>query len=131
MSVMTGVLKMNKESVFSDLNNILVYSVIDKGYSEYFGFTEEETKELLNYYNLELSTEVKEMYGGYNFNKVDIYNPWSILNYAKSKELNSYSINDSEKEFIMNLIRDTNDNVKITIEKLVQKKNCYLTMMKK
>lgn len=122
MSIMTGVLRISKESLFSDLNNVMVYSIINKGYNEYFGFTSKETKELLNYYDLELNNKVKEMYDGYNFNGVDIYNPWSILNYAYEKELVPYWINTSGNELIMNLIKNTSDNVKITIEKLIQKK---------
>ena len=90
MAIMTGVLRVSKESLFSDLNNVDVYSIVNKEYNEYFGFTEKETKELLEYYGLELTSEVKNMYDGYNFNGVDIYNPWSILNYASRKELVSY-----------------------------------------
>lgn len=127
MSIMTGVLRISKESLFSDLNNVKVYSIISKEYNEYFGFTTNETKELLEYYGLELNEEVKNMYDGYNFNGVDIYNPWSILNYADEKELVPFWINTSGNELIMNLIRNTNDNIKITIEKLIQKEELLFT----
>ena len=82
-AIMTGVLRVSKESLFSDLNNVEVYGIIDKSYNEAFGFTSDETKELLNYYDLELNDDVKNMYDGYNFNGSEIYNPWSIINYAK------------------------------------------------
>ena len=74
-SVLTGVLRVSKESLFSDLNNIDVYSIIDEKYNEYFGFTESETKELLEYYDLKLDRKVKKMYNGYNFGGIDIKTP--------------------------------------------------------
>ena len=126
-AVMTGVLRVSKESLFSDLNNVDVYSIVNKEYNEYFGFTENETKELLEYYNLELTKEVKDMYDGYNFNGVDIYNPWSILNYANRKELVPYWINTSGNELIMNLIRNPNDDIKVAIENLIQGKSLLFT----
>ena len=75
MGILTGVLKVSKESIFSDLNNLEVYSIIDDSYEEYFGFTESETKELLEYYDLSLTKKAKEMYNGYDFGGTPIYNP--------------------------------------------------------
>ena len=89
-AVMTGVLRVSKESLFSDLNNVKVYSIMDDSYNESFGFTERETKELLEYYNLELNYDVKNMYDGYNLSGAEIYNQWSILNYEFDKKLNQY-----------------------------------------
>ena len=76
--MLTGIQRVAKENIFSDLNNLDVYTVIDNDYSEYFGFSIEETKELLKYYDLELDEEVKEMYDGYKMGDKEIYNPWSI-----------------------------------------------------
>lgn len=119
MAIMTGVLRVNKESLFSDLNNVKVYSIIDEKYNEFFGFTESETKALLKYYNLELTSEVKDMYDGYNFSGLSIYNPWSILNYADTKKLLPW-VNTSGNELIKDILRKTPDNIKVIIEKLLQ-----------
>ena len=75
-AMLTGIQRVAKENIFSDLNNLDVYTVIDNDYSEYFGFSIEETKELLEYYDLELNDEVKEMYDGYKMGDKEIYNPW-------------------------------------------------------
>ena len=120
MAIMTGVLRVNKESLFSDLNNVKVYSIIDEKYNEFFGFTESETKALLKYYNLELTSEVKDMYDGYNFSGLSIYNPWSILNYADTKKLLPFWVNTSGNELIKDILRKTPDNIKVIIEKLLQ-----------
>ncbi len=121
MAIMTGVLRVSKESLFSDLNNIKVYGIVEKQYNEYFGFTEEETKELLKDYDLELTDDVKNMYDGYNFNDLSIYNPWSIINYANDKTLIPYWVNTSGNELIIDTIKKTSDNIKVSIEKLLQK----------
>ena len=120
LAIMTGVLRVSKESLFSDLNNVKVYSIIDDKYNEFFGFTESETKELLKYYNLELNSEVKGMYDGYNFSGLSIYNPWSILNYADTKKLLPFWVNTSGNELIKDILRKTPDNIKVIIEKLLQ-----------
>lgn len=120
LAIMTGVLRVSKESLFSDLNNVKVYSIIDEKYNEFFGFTESETKELLKYYNLELTSEVKGMYDGYNFCGLSIYNPWSILNYADTKKLLPFWVNTSGNELIKDILRKTPDNIKVIIEKLLQ-----------
>lgn len=120
LAIMTGVLRVSKESLFSDLNNVKVYSIIDEKYNEFFGFTESETKELLKYYNLELTSEVKDMYDGYNFSGLSIYNPWSILNYADTKKLLPFWVNTSGNELVKDILRKTPDNIKVIIEKLLQ-----------
>ena len=106
-AVMTGVLRVSKESLFSDLNNVDVYNMIDKDYNEYFGFTEKETNELLDYYGLNLNDDVKNMYDGYNFGGIEIYNPWSILKYAERKEL------------IIKVIKNCEPDIKVKIEKIL------------
>ena len=73
-------------------------------YSEYFGFSIEETKELLEYYDLELNDEVKEMYDGYKMGDKEIYNPWSILNYARRKVLVPYWVNTSANTMLKQAI---------------------------
>ncbi len=120
MGVMTGVLRVSKESIFSDLNNPKIYDMMSPTYNEAFGFTEEETKELLEYYGLELTSNVKAMYDGYNFMGASIYNPWSILNYAEDHILKSYWMNTSGNELIIQLLNKTNEENKLEIEKLIQ-----------
>ena len=102
-AVMTGILRVSKESIFSDLNNVDIYTTVDTQFDEYFGFNENETKQLLKEYNLELNEEVKRMYDGYVFGQQEIYNPWSILNYANRKTLQPYWINTSSDELLRQL----------------------------
>lgn len=79
---MTGILRVAKESIFSGLNNLKVNSLLDNAYSQYFGFTKEEVKEILDYYDFtDKYEEVCEWYDGYLFGKTEIFNPWSVINY--------------------------------------------------
>lgn len=102
--VLTGIQRIAKENIFSGLNNLVVESVIDSQFNEYFGFTEEEALALLQENSMQLTKEVKEMYNGYNFGGKAIYNPWSILNYTKVKKLNSYWVNTASNAMIKELI---------------------------
>ncbi len=79
---MTGILRVAKESIFSGLNNLMIYSILDKKYSEYFGFVEEEVKEMARYYESEDKLdEICEWYDGYRFGNINIFNPWSVMNH--------------------------------------------------
>ena len=120
MGVMTGILRVSKESIFSDLNNPKIYDMMSPAYNEAFGFTEKETKELLEYCGLELTNDVKNMYDGYNFSGTSIYNPWSVLNYAEDHILQPYWMNSSGNELIKKLLNNINNKNKITIEKLLK-----------
>lgn len=103
-AVLTGIQRVAKENIFSGLNNLEVNTVSTKAYSQFFGLTSEETSTMLQEYELELTREVKQMYDGYRFGNEEIYNPWSILNYVKSKELRPYWINTSSNQLILDLI---------------------------
>lgn len=127
LGVMTGVLRVSKESIFSDLNNVKIYGVMDRAYNEAFGFTEKETKKLLEYYGLSLTEEIKNYYDGYNFAGLSIYNPWSILNYAADKELKSYWINTSSNDLIRKLLGSTTEENKIVIENLLKGESVSFT----
>ena len=82
---LTGILRVAKESIFSDLNNIVINSILDERYSEYFGFTEDEVKEMLKYYkNKGKYKEVCDWYDGYRFGNLEIFNPWSLVNYVSN-----------------------------------------------
>lgn len=98
--MLVGMQRVGKSSIFSGLNNLYVCTVKDWEYSQYFGFSEEETKSLLEYYELSLNEEVKQMYDGYRFADLEIYNPWSIINYASRKKLEPYWVNTSSNKMI-------------------------------
>lgn len=79
---LTGILRVAKESIFSGMNNLKTYSVLDDGYSSYFGFTEKEVKDMLRYYGKDDKyNELSEWYDGYRFGNTEIFNPWSVINY--------------------------------------------------
>lgn len=119
-AMMTGIQRVAKENIFSDLNNLVVCTVKDPEYAEYFGFTEKETKEALEYYDLCLNNEVKSMYNGYHFGKYEIYNPWSVLNYASRKVLEPYWINTSSNEMIRKAMESSDDAFNRGYEELIQ-----------
>ena len=118
-AVMTGILRVSKESIFSDLNNVKIYSIIEEQYDEYFGFNEKETSDLLEHFGLKLTDDVKNMYDGYVFGKQEIYNPWSILNYAESGKLYLYWVNTSADELLRELFDQARDNTSEMLERLI------------
>ncbi len=119
-AMMTGIQRVAKENIFSDLNNLVVCTVKDPEYSQYFGLTEEETKQTLEYYDLSLNDEVKSMYDGYHFGEHDIYNPWSILNYASRKVLEPYWVNTSSNTMIKKAISSSDEAFERGYEELIQ-----------
>lgn len=119
-AMMTGIQRVAKENIFSDLNNLVVCTVKDPEYSQYFGFTEEETKQTLEYYDLSLNDEVKSMYDGYRFGEHDIYNPWSILNYASRKVLEPYWVNTSSNTMIKKAISSSDEAFERGYEELIR-----------
>lgn len=119
-AMMTGIQRVAKENIFSDLNNLVVCTVKDPEYSQYFGFTEEETKQTLEYYDLSLNDEVKSMYDGYHFGEHDIYNPWSILNYASRKVLEPYWVNTSSNTMIKKAISSSDEVFERGYEELIR-----------
>lgn len=119
-AMMTGIQRVEKENIFSDLNNLVVCTVKDPEYSQCFGFTEEETKQTLEYYDLSLNDEVKSMYDGYHFGEHDIYNPWSILNYASRKVLEPYWVNTSSNTMIKKAISSSDEAFERGYEELIR-----------
>ncbi|MCL2865141.1 MAG: AAA family ATPase [Lachnospiraceae bacterium] len=99
-ALLTGIQRVAKESIFSRLNNLVVYNVLSKRYSDYFGLTGKETEKLLDYYGVELNDAVRGFYDGYSFSGTEIYNPWSILNYVSEEELKPYWVNTSTNALI-------------------------------
>lgn len=119
-AMLTGIQRVAKENIFSDLNNLIVCTVMDKRYDQYFGFTEKETEELLKYYDLRLNDEVKEMYDGYHIGEVEIYNPWSIINYADNEKLVSYWVNTSSNIMIKKAMEESDESFKNGYESLIK-----------
>ncbi|NFO04610.1 AAA family ATPase [Clostridium botulinum] len=122
-SLVTGILRVEKESIFSGLNNIEVDSILGINFNDKFGFTEEQVINLLEYYNLsEKSDEVKKWYNGYIFGGKIIYNPWSVLNYIKNNEIGfmPYWINSSSNDLIKRLLSNGNEETKKNLEDLIK-----------
>lgn len=110
--IMTGILRIAKEGIFSGLNNLAVYTILDNQYSEYFGLTEKEVKEALDCYGLEYDiNKIKLWYDGYKIGKSEVYNPWSILNYLSRKEIEAYWVNTSNNYFINDLLKNASTNL--------------------
>ena len=118
-AMLTGIQRVAKENIFSDLNNLDVYTVLDNGYNNFFGFDNKETQQILEYYHLKLDDKVREMYDGYKMGNIEIYNPWSILNYAKRQELIPYWVNTSANVMIKDAITKSDDDFKNEYEKLI------------
>ncbi|MDO4272310.1 MAG: AAA family ATPase [Eubacteriales bacterium] len=121
LAMLTGIQRVAKENIFSGLNNLLVCTVKDPEYADCFGFTFSETQTLLNYYGIELGEEVRAMYDGYSFSEVDIYNPWSILNYAQRGTLEPYWVNTSENKMIRSAMMQCDKTFYHGYEKLIEK----------
>jgi len=119
-ALLTGIQRVAKESIFSKLNNIVVYNVLDEQYATYFGLTEAETSKLLEYYDLKLNDDVKSYYDGYHFAGIDIYNPWSVLSYASKKKLKSYWLYTSTNALIHEAVKSTDDEFHRVFEKLIK-----------
>ncbi len=129
-AMLTGIQRVAKENIFSDLNNLVVCDVTDQRYASYFGFTNNETQELLEYYGLELNDEVKKMYDGYHIGSQDIYNPWSLLNYADTQKLISFWVNTSANSMIKNALKQADYTFKNQYDKLIKesKLDTYVSM---
>ena len=107
MGIMTGIIRVIKAGIFSDLNNLKVYSILEKEYSDFYGFTQEEVEKALKNFNIEYELpEVKAWYDGYRFGNSDVYNPWSILNFIQSEELRPYWIETSGNFLINDILKN-------------------------
>ena len=125
-AIVTGCLRISKESIFTGLNNLEINSVISNNYAEYFGFTGEEVEEMLRNYGLEEKRqEVKQWYDGYLFGETEVYNPWSIINYVKTAISESqpfpkpYWSNTSSNSIIRELIEEADSDTKEEIQMLI------------
>ena len=121
-AIMTGITRVSKESVFSDLNNLKVVTTTSKKYADCFGFTEEEVFAALKEYGLsDREQQVKDWYDGFIFgDRSDIYNPWSVINFLDDEKVGPYWVNTSSNGLVGKLIREGSPEVKKTFEHLIQ-----------
>ncbi|MCU6761360.1 Predicted AAA-ATPase [uncultured Roseburia sp.] len=125
-SVVTGCLRISKESVFTGLNNLDVISILNEDYDEYFGFVQKEVTEMLSFYHCEASMPtMKDWYDGYLFGQTEVYNPWSVINYIKRLLINPNSFptaawsNTSSNSIVKDLVYHASSEVREQIEKLM------------
>ena len=122
-AVMTGITRVSKESMFSDLNNLNVVTTTSDEYASCFGFTEEEVFSAMDEFGMDNKEEVKEWYDGFTIGKLqDIYNPWSIINFLSKRKLNTYWANTSSNSLAGSLIRQGDKNIKMQFEDLLKGK---------
>ena len=123
IAVLTGIVQVAKEGIFSGLNNVITYNILEKGFETFFGLSEEEVEEALKYFEMEYQIEeVKKWYDGYKFGGKEIYNLWSILNYLRTKELRAYWVNTSDNALIYENLSVANMDVFNSLEKLFEGK---------
>ena len=129
-AVMTGITRISKESVFSDLNNLTVITTTSDAYGDCFGFTQQEVWNALEEYGLSAQKElVKAWYDGFVFGRErDIYNPWSIINYLKTQRFSSYWANTSSNSLVDKLIREGSPKIKETMEDLLKGRKLCTTI---
>ena len=128
-SVITGCLRISKESIFTGLNNLEIISILNKSYDEFFGFTQEEVDKILEDYNIIDKRElIKEWYNGYIFGSASVYNPWSLVRFVKDLKIDkdtfpsSYWANTSSNSIVKSLIEKADDETKNEIETLIEGK---------
>ena len=119
MGVLTGIIRVIKAGIFSDLNNLSTYTILSDVYTDSYGLTEEEVEKSLKDYGIEAEiSKVKDWYDGYKFGDSEVYNPWSILNFLQDKELRAYWVDTSGNDLINDVLKKmTKDTVK-ALEKL-------------
>ena len=119
MGVMTGIIRVIKAGIFSDLNNLNTYTILSDFYPNCYGLTEEEVKKALIDYNLEYEMgDVKDWYDGYRFGKSEVYNPWSILNFLHAKELRAYWVDTSGNDLINDVLKIVRKDIVRDLKKL-------------
>ena len=120
--VLTGIMRVSKENLFSGLNNPLVNTVLDEKYSEYFGFTEDEVRAMASYYHRsEAMNEIRCWYDGYRFGSTEIYNPWSVTNYfASGGQAKPYWANTSDNDIIREILTGLTPEIADDLAKVMQ-----------
>lgn len=118
-AMLTGIHRIAKENIFSGLNNLEVCTVLEREYSAQFGLTPQEAEELLAYYGLPLDEAVKAMYDGYRFGDQEIYNPWSVINYAKRQKLEAFWVNTASDEMLIQAVMNADKRTQDHLEQLL------------
>ena len=123
MGVLTGIVQVAKEGIFSGLNNVITYNILGNDFETFFGLSEEEVENSLKYFELEYEIEeVKKWYDGYKFGNSEVYNPWSIINYLRTKELQAYWVNTSDNALIYDNLKNSTVDVFKDLESLFEGK---------
>ena len=124
MGIMTGILRVAKENIFSGLNNLRVHTILDNKFTEYFGITESEVEKALKDFNLEFELQdVQKWYNGYLFGDIKVYNPWSIINFLNDEKLKPYWVNTSGNELIKLYLKKLKNEIFDDFSKLLNKKS--------
>ena len=124
ITVITGILRIAKEGIFSGLNNLKVNTVLSDNYTEHFGILESEVEEALKYYELNFELEeVKKWYNGYCFGKKEVYNPWSTINFLDDKKIEEHWVNTSSNDEIMNYLENSDEKIIFELEELLSHKS--------
>ena len=124
MGVMTGILRVAKENIFSGLNNIKVHSILNERFTEYFGVLENEVETSLKDFGLEYDlSDVQKWYNGYLFGETKVYNPWSIINFLDEKKLGAYWVNTSENSLIKLYLQKMKKEIFNDFSKLLNEEN--------
>ncbi|WP_338938477.1 AAA family ATPase [Fusobacterium pseudoperiodonticum] len=119
MGVLTGIIRVIKAGIFSDLNNLSTYTILSDVYTDSYGLTEEEVEKSLKYYGIEQEiSNVKDWYDGYKFGDSEVYNPWSILNFLQYKELRAYWVDTSGNDLIKDVLKKITKNTIEALERL-------------
>ena len=119
MGILTGIIRVIKAGIFSDLNNLKTYTILSDDYTDIYGLTEEEVEKSLKDYGIEAEiSKVKDWYDGYKFGDSEVYNPWSILNFLQDKELRAYWVDTSGNDLINNVLKMRNKNIITALERL-------------
>ena len=119
MGVLTGIIRVIKAGIFSDLNNLRTYTILSDVYTDSYGLTEEEVEKSLKDYGIEQEiSNVKDWYDGYKFGDSEVYNPWSILNFLRFKELRAYWVDTSGNDLIKDVLKKITKNTIEALERL-------------
>ena len=123
MGVLTGIVQVAKEGIFSGLNNVKTYNILEDKFETFFGLSEEEVENSLKYFELEYEIEeVKKWYDGYKFGNSEVYNPWSIINYLSDRKLQAYWVNTSDNALIYDNLKNSTVDVFNNLESLFEGK---------
>ena len=124
--IMTGILRVAKENIFSGLNNLRVHTILDNRFTEYFGITESEVEKVLKDFNLEFELQdVQKWYNGYLFGDIKVYNPWSIINFLNDEKLKPYWVNTSGNELIKLYLKKLKNEIFDDFSKLLNREEIY------